>query len=62
MVAGMDGGTGMKVTDEQLAAADLSRATLRRIQSEINGSEREALAHWLVVSDRVKQYYRDATL
>jgi hypothetical protein len=50
-----------KVSDEQLADAGLNRATLRRIQSEINGSEREALAHWLVVSDRVRQYYREAT-
>ena len=48
------------VSDEALADAKLTRRVLKQVRDEINGSDREAYNHWMVISDRTRNYYRDA--
>lgn len=50
-----------KVSSELLADAGLTPTVLKQVQREINGSEREAYAHWMVISERLRQNYRSAS-
>jgi hypothetical protein len=48
------------ISDEVLTDAALDRKTLAVVKQELMGSDREALAHWHVISERLRNYYRDA--
>ncbi len=48
------------VSDELLQDAGLTRRVLKQVRNEINGSDREAYNHWMVISERVRNNYRDA--
>jgi len=51
-----------RISDEQLADANLTRSVLRTVMREISGSEKEAFAHWNVISEHFRDIYRLSTV
>lgn len=46
------------ITDEVLQDANLDRKTLALVKNTIMGSDKEALSHWSVISESLRNHYR----
>lgn len=51
----------MNISNEVLADAGLTLEVLKTVKREISGTNKEALEHWRMISDRVRNYYKEAT-
>lgn len=52
----------MQTSADTMNELGLTPDIIRIVRREINGSEREAVEHWRMISERVRSHYRDATL
>jgi hypothetical protein len=49
-----------KISAEVLQDAGLTPAVMKAVRDEINGSEKEALEFWRIISERTRGYFRES--